>query len=95
MRKRRRPVRWLSVARRFSTRPRAAGPKRMTNWIGSADQGFTVITTGAKQLNSTFSPDGGAGVVKAPLTITRTVGRITIGPQTLTASRDSIGAFGM
>jgi len=65
------------MARRF-TRPRiAAGPRRQTNWIGSADQGLTTIAAGAKQLNQSFAPDGGAGVVAAPLTITRTVGQIT------------------
>ena len=83
------------MARRIAHRG-VKGPRRQTNWISSADAGFSTITTGVKSLNSTFLPDGGAGVVKAPLTVTRTVGQITIAPPTSQASDEAlIGAFGI
>ncbi len=68
------------------------GPRRQTEWLGSAIQGYTAIAAGAKQLNSSFAF---IATPEAPVTITRTVGSIKFGLASNAGDADLIGAMGI
>ena len=73
---------------------RGRGPRRSSEWVGSADQGYLTIGAGASVLTQSFAIEGG-GVSPSP-TLVRTRGVLSVrDASTPTADKDFIGAMGM
>ena len=66
----------------------AVAQKRVTQWIGSADQGYVTIAAGASVLHQNGPTFGNT-------TIVRTRGNFSIIPSTFGADLSIIGAFGI
>ena len=71
---------------RFSARVRA--PKRVTEWVSSADQGWVVVSAGAKLLSQSSAGLGNT-------TIVRVRGQLSVKPNISTADQDIVGAYGI
>ena len=67
---------------------RSRGPRRSSQWVASADQGYQNVSTGAKVIL-----ESNPGLINT--TIVRTRGSISIAPQTMVADVDIQGAFGI
>ena len=71
--------------RRF---PARTGPKRVTQWIGSADAGPVGVSTGASQILQ-------SNATMANTTIIRVRGLLSVGVQAFTTDVEFQGAFGI
>jgi len=71
---------------------RAAGPRRLTEWIGSADSDYLAIAGGASVIIQSFTND--TSLLSARSTVVRTRGLFSIHPTAYTADLVAIGAVG-
>ena len=71
----------------------ARGPRRLTQWIGPAVQGYVSVTSGAKVAVSSFTPQAATPSANRP-TVVRTRGMISIIPGAFSASVSIVGAVG-
>ncbi len=68
------------------------GPRRLTTWVGPADQSLVNVATGSKTLVASF--DAAASGLAKP-TLIRTRGQVAYSPQSLAADITISGAFGV
>ncbi len=71
---------------------RGRGPRRVPTWIGSADQLYINLASGASGIQQSFDP-GASGLDKP--TIVRVRGLFSVKLQTYAADLDVAGALGM
>ncbi len=64
------------------------GSRRLTQWVGPADQGFISVASGGATLIASVPLDEAA-------TIVRTRGMVSLRPTTVVADLDIVGAIGM
>ena len=76
------------MARQRSFRGRSSGARRLTQWIGPADQGYVSVASGGKTIV-------GTGPFTEAATIIRTRGQVSIQPGSFAADLNVIGAFGV
>ena len=76
------------MARSRSFRGRPSGPRRLTQWIGPADQGYVSVASAGKTIIGT------APFTEAA-TIVRTRGQVSVQPGSFAADLNVIGAFGV
>ena len=72
------------VGRSFPQR----APKRLTTWIGPADQGYVSVATGGTSLINN-------AVFEEPITVIRTRGHVAVRPTVYSANIDIVGAMGL
>ncbi len=77
-----------------SRRPQVSrGPRRLTTWVGPADQGFLAVAAGAKVIIGSFNP-AVSGLPRP--TIVRTRGEVGIRQAAgVTADSEIVGAYGL
>ncbi len=85
--RRRQSHRRMARSHRVFTR----GPRRLTNWIGPADQEYVTVSAGTKVIIASLDPDV-ANMVRP--TIVRTRGNVSIKTNVATALT-FVGAFGV
>ncbi len=73
-------------------RTRTSSSRRQVTWVGSADQNYVAVATGANVILQSF--DAFANGMEKP-TITRVRGQVSVGPQAGSADLDIVGAWGM
>ena len=71
----------------------SGGPKRLTTWVGPADQGFVAVASATKVIISSFVPAAASSMLMP--TIVRTRGGVSIKPAAFTGDAMVIGAYGM
>ena len=75
------------MARTITPRRAAVSQKRVIQWIGSADQGYTAVAAGANVIQQN-------GATLGNTTITRVRGGWSVQPQTYAADLNLIGVIG-
>ena len=83
----------MAFKRGYPTRGRS-GPKRVTSWVGPADQAFLSVATGAKVIISIFTLATSVPSLDRP-TIVRTRGEVSVHPASAAADVSIVGAFGL
>ena len=78
--------------RQFGSRGRSGGPRRLSTWVGSADQGYLNVTAGSKIIHQSLTMAGSS--LDPDATVVRTRGIISVRPTVFTADVDIIGAVG-
>jgi len=71
------------------------GSKRLTTWVGPADQGFVSVTSSNRVLIGSFEPNSAGNNMIRP-TVVRTRGSVAIAPiVNIAADVDVTGAYGL
>jgi len=64
-----------------------SGPRRLTQWVAPANQGFVNVASAGATLISSFAPDEG-------MTIVRSRGMVSVRATSLASTIDIVGAYG-
>ena len=80
------------MARRTGGRVFGASSRRLTQWIGPADQGYIAVANAQSVLISSFTPDSASNMVRP--TIVRTRGQIALKLPDYSADANVVGAVG-